>query len=664
MSVDLNKGATVELVKTLSDDMRTRVDGTKAASAGEAVREKADANGTYDTLTTGMATQLTTSEIVEDSEPYLFRKTNGVGTKMYDQIVGGTIAWNQIARNGNFANKATWNAYKANYSASNNEATITNSDTNGSIFQNIGVITEHKYIYIVHVKTGTASSVRATFAGIIIGETTSTSYEVLSKVISISETASRMFEISVRGTAGQTGFAKNAMFIDLTQMFGTAVADYIYGLEQATAGAGVAFFRSLFPQPYYEYNAGELLSVEGLQSHKTVEFNLFDEDTVLSGYGAVKQSDGSWYIETASSFLYVLAWKNDIGYQGQVCVTYEYKYNSPTSAGVRFTVYYTDGSVFQQYVSPTTSYAQATFVTNGSKIVDRIAFTYGSSSVSTWLKNICINLSDPIKNGTYEPYVGHSYALDSSLTLRGVPKLVSNKLQYDGDIYKADGTVTRRYGIVDLGTLAWVYRNDNVTYFYTDVTSLGIKYEGEFTANKYPMLCSKYNTVTRGNIVNDPKKIGICTDGATSLLQVTQLQVYDPAYTDAATFKTAMSGVYLVYELATPTTETADPYTELQTLDEGGTEEYVTTGIVPVGHNTKYLVDQVKKLDGLPSDFSTLIAPTESAMVATRNYTTGDMLIVNNVLYKVTANIANGGTITPNTNVIATTLAEIIKALG
>lgn len=38
MSVDMNKGATVELVKTLSDDIRTNSAGTKAESAGEAVR--------------------------------------------------------------------------------------------------------------------------------------------------------------------------------------------------------------------------------------------------------------------------------------------------------------------------------------------------------------------------------------------------------------------------------------------------------------------------------------------------------------------------------------------------------------------------------------------------------------------------------------------------
>ena len=49
-----------------------------------------------------------------------------------------------------------------------------------------------------------------------------------------------------------------------------------------------------------------------------------------------------------------------------------------------------------------------------------------------------------------------------------------------------------------------------------------------------------------------------------------------------------MSGVYLVYELATPTTETAQPFTKTQLCDSGGTEEFVTSGIVSVGHKSKY----------------------------------------------------------------------------
>jgi hypothetical protein len=124
-----------------------------------------------------------------------------------------------------------------------------------------------------------------------------------------------------------------------------------------------------------------------------------------------------------------------------------------------------------------------------------------------------------------------------------------------------------------------------------------------------------------------------------------------------------MSSVYLVYELATPTTEQADPYTSTQVIDPNGTEEFVTTGIVPVGHYSKYLENLRSKIEGLPRDFSTLIAPTEKAYKATQNYTVGSLLIVDNILYKVTSAIANGGTITPNTNVTATTLAAVIAAL-
>ena len=126
----------------------------------------------------------------------------------------------------------------------------------------------------------------------------------------------------------------------------------------------------------------------------------------------------------------------------------------------------------------------------------------------------------------------------------------------------------------------------------------------------------------------------------------------------------AANPVTVVYEVSTPTTEQADPYVSPQICDPNGTEEFVSTGIVPVGHVTKYPDNLRMKLDNLPWNFASLIAPTESGFKATRNYTTGALLIVNNTLYKATANIANGGTITVGTNVTATTLAEIIAALS
>ena len=52
-----------------------------------------------------------------------------------------------------------------------------------------------------------------------------------------------------------------------------------------------------------------------------------------------------------------------------------------------------------------------------------------------------------------------------------------------------------------------------------------------------------------------------------------------------------------VYMLDTPTTETADPYRELQICDRDGTEEFVSTSIVPVGHETFYPVNVFDYID-------------------------------------------------------------------
>jgi hypothetical protein len=90
------------------------------------------------------------------------------------------------------------------------------------------------------------------------------------------------------------------------------------------------------------------------------------------------------------------------------------------------------------------------------------------------------------------------------------------------------------------------------------------------------------------------------------------LYIRDDAYTTADDFKSAMSGVYLVYELAEPTTEQAEPFQSPQVVDDFGTEEYVDYGVeqgtrdvsIPVGHETQYpanLVDKLQRLPNLPN---------------------------------------------------------------
>lgn len=102
---------------------------------------------------------------------------------------------------------------------------------------------------------------------------------------------------------------------------------------------------------------------------------------------------------------------------------------------------------------------------------------------------------------------------------------------------------------VDLGTLDWKFNTTSSVgnHFYTLADHLNFKYLGEFGSTIYNALCSKYRTVARNSHVFVDKTLAI--DGVTV---VSQIQVKDTAYPDTASFKQAMSGVILYYELANP----------------------------------------------------------------------------------------------------------------
>ena len=67
-----------------------------------------------------------------------------------------------------------------------------------------------------------------------------------------------------------------------------------------------------------------------------------------------------------------------------------------------------------------------------------------------------------------------------------------------------------------------------------------------------------------------------------------------------------MSGVYLVYELKTPTTESADPYQHIQNV--GTTEEWLDSRAVPVpvSSETFYPNNIRKAVESIP------VAPTNN----------------------------------------------------
>ena len=565
--------------------LQTEVDRLRG-ECDKLAAEKANIDGYYEEMTVGDAEQLVATQFVEDNEPYLFRSTGGssdVGNRAYiDQIVGGTVVWNQLA---NVLPNETRNGLA--YSTDNGKISITGTVQGTPTYGQFDLTQEsnfkrdgRKYLILLSqtLDVGISGYSHASRNAFFFSSTTGTDcrgyvfmYVEEGETVSVSNLSLNVF--------------------DLTQMFGSTIADYIYSLEQSQAGAGVTWFKKLFPKDYYPYNAGELLSVGGLQSHDTVGFNQWDEEWEVGYLGYSSSNEGQpipMQKNTIRSKNFIKVFPNT-----------SYYFNYPI-AEVHYVWEYDENKNALRHYQLLASGNNNPFTTPSDCRYIKFACepTYGT----TYKHDICINLSSPSRNGEYEPYKKHSYPLDSSLTLRGIPKLdVSNNLYYDGDEYESDGTVTRKYGVVDLGTLDWGYQASGTStvasYMYTDVTNLGVKRLGPFGTTVHNIICSKYTTVAKNPTTFVDKTI--CADG--DAYAVTQIQIKDTDYTDAATFKAAMSGVMLVYELATPTTETAEPFQHIQIVDDFGTEEFASTGIVPVGHNTRYPANLRDKLQHLPS---------------------------------------------------------------
>ena len=188
----------------------------------------------------------------------------------------GYVDFNQLVENGNFADTSIWKIYlSTQLSVANNEATIdvSSGTTTGVIFSDKNAISNHVYLATLTAKCNTATSVMLRLERAISTNktTSSTTYETLN-IIGKANTATYdniRYNITVAGAEG-SGMVKNAMLIDLTAMFGSTIADYIYSLEQSTAGAGVALFRQIFYKDYYAYNAGGTkVSVDSVNGEPT-----------------------------------------------------------------------------------------------------------------------------------------------------------------------------------------------------------------------------------------------------------------------------------------------------------------------------------------------------------------------------------------------------------
>ena len=591
-----------------------------------------DGSNTRTSLLDKLDSFISVEDGAEDQVPYTFRASGGghkIGNREIDQLVGGTVTWNQLmpVKSGTYSGtdwNVTFNA-DGSWTIAVTAETASSNSANATLIS--GFIVGHKYAWLgkklnidVRIKSNSVD---------------------MDTVFNCTTTGYSNIGVTFTNLAQGT-YTLWPMLFDLTQMFGTTIADYIYALETATPGAGVAWFKRLFGADYYPFDSGTLKSVEGVSAHVTRGFNQWDEQWELGGIDINTGED--------------IARTDRIRNTGYIPVIpgARYYFKKPANS-MSFRWYDANKTYVGSGSTSGDTYAERNAPSNASYlrfvIADATTYTPGT---------LCLNLSDPDKNGTYEPYVSHTYPLDSTLTLRGILKLDSaNRLYYDGDRYASDRTVTRRFGVATV-----------------DGTNITVEAWGCTNPNSYPVYVSLPNYARSAVVANAFSDNFVATvDDATTMQSMTFIGGSGASSTisfgllrgitsaQEANEWFAAHPTTIIYELTTPTTETADPFTNPQIVDASGTEEYVTTGILPVGHYTIYPTDIVTKVNGLPSDFSTLIAPTETAYKATRAYSVNQFLIVNNQLYRVTASIASGATITPGTNVTACTIADILTQL-
>lgn len=357
----------------------------------------------------------------------------------------------------------------------------------------------------------------------------------------------------------------------------------LMGLDSITS---VDEFKAKYPLDYYAYDSGSIKSVS-VSKIDSWGYNLFDGELEIGG---LDSSNGTPFTNAnnlrSKNFIKVIA--------GQ---TYTLSVSNFTNATALLVYGYDKNKTFigNLYSTTITKPITQKIPSNCNYIKLRILNNSEYSSVPTdpqiCFHNASVNLG-------YKPYIGKIGTItlpNGKIDLNGIND-IKDKLEF---VEQENGTynavLTRKIGVVDLGTLDWVKQGDgtsNVRFSCSNAID-NPNTSNDTIAN---ILCTKYMSDTINHTYLHTNDKAIATSNKT-------VQVYDSYFDNltAEQFKAAMSGVMLYYELATPTTEViATGLTREQVamaFEIGGT-------IINDNENTDYGVQATTTIDFVCKDWS------------------------------------------------------------
>lgn len=383
------------------------------------------------------------------------------------------------------------------------------------------VYSAHKYLCRIDCEAEQGTTVYMYFREVIYTKNNQTSKAVNAGKSTLSWITSPYGDSDIGGTfdaflignSVKVTFSNRQIF-DLTLIFGS-------GNEPTT----VEEFEKIFPADYYPYNAGEIISA-GTEEVVEQGANLYYGTDMLKvgsdDYEYIANSYRCKAIKLKPNTTYTLSFTSDKTSEIILLMNVNTVVNSQPYLDFRKTSdnrSYRTGDNGCLYVG--------VYAGNGSVM---------SADVVKRLSECEIMISEGDTPTAYAPYHSNVYQIPEAI--RALPGYgwsagtARNYVDYENKKY------VQCVNSVDLGTKNWLmYKDSDYTpFFYLN----GISDIRGGTPN---FLCSKYQYA----------KIGV-TDNVTSLyvLESKIVRVRDTAYTDATTFKQAMQGVMLYYELETP----------------------------------------------------------------------------------------------------------------
>jgi hypothetical protein len=385
---------------------------------------------------------------------------------------------------------------------------------------------------------------------------------------------------------------RNAHLIDLTQMFGA-------GNEPTT----VEQFYEMMPivANHAAYNEGEIVDAN-YGAIKTTGFNQWDEQWRKGLYNDSGEFTANEYgLMCNTNPIPICCGLNYVCSINHTYRIYCFWYDSEMNfLGM------TD--VYKNIITP---------IANSAFLNFRMQYEYGN----TYKGDICINIAweeYSALNGTYKPY--KPFERDLSWANKYFPNgmrsagNVADEIRFNSTTQQWEAV--QRIGVVDLGSIHWYdWERVGVGWFYSPTL---------YDFGSKNVLSSKYITTDKSLGDMPDKTINVLGDKGSI-----QLTIHDSAYTDNATFKAAMDGVMLNYELAepivTPITEdvnlaydVADYGTEQLIVAEGAQSAPLSAEVVyepNVLASIKQVAAMLTRLDAL----ETAVATMQASAVATTN---------------------------------------------